>query len=201
LSFESRDDALGGGYTGGSLGLVLGRLSIRSQADRDRDAALGDRATQGRYLKLSLQASRLQALPALGAGWSVYGGLSAQWADRNLDASEKFALGGAQAVRAYAPGEGAADAGVITTLELRRPIGARWSVFGLVDAGRAHLQMRPAAGVDNRRSINARGLGAFFSDPDLCTLRVVLAWRGDSTPQSEPGLSSPHLTLQITRGF
>ncbi|MFM2069288.1 MAG: hypothetical protein RLZZ584_4197, partial [Pseudomonadota bacterium] len=182
LSFEVRDELAGGGYSGGSLGLVAGRLAIRSADARRSDLALGERATSGHYLKLGVQASRLQALPALGPGWSLYGGLSAQWADRNLDASEKFALGGAQAVRAYAPGEAAADAGLITSLELRRPVGARWSVYGLVDVGRARLQMRPAADVDNHRSINARGVGAFFSDPALFTLRAVLAWRGDSAP-------------------
>ncbi|MFM2069615.1 MAG: hypothetical protein RLZZ584_4524, partial [Pseudomonadota bacterium] len=51
------------------------------------------------------------------------------------------------------------------------------------------------------RSINARGVGAFFSDPALFTLRAVLAWRGDSAPQSEPGRAGPRLSLQITRGY
>jgi hemolysin activation/secretion protein len=201
LSFESRDEALGGGYNGGLLNLAAGRLHIDSASESAADRALGQRATQGSYLKLTTQLSRLQALPALGTGWSFYSGLSAQWASRNLDSSEKFALGGAQAVRGYAPGEAAADAGLITTFELRRPLGAHWSVFGLFDWGYARAQIDPAPGVDNSRTLNARGLGLFFSDPELFTLRAVLAWRGSSPSLSEPSASTPRLNLQLTRGF
>jgi hemolysin activation/secretion protein len=199
LSFEARDEALGGGYSGGNLALLAGRLHIHSaQADVD-DAALGRRATRGTYVKASLQLSRLQALPI--SAWSIYGGLSAQWAPRNLDASEKFALGGATAVRAYAPGEAAADRGLITSLELRRALGARWSVFALFDWGHAELQSRPASGAANGRTLSGHGLGAFFSDPELFTLRAVLAWRGSGVPQAEPASDAPRLNLQLTRGF
>ncbi len=201
LSFEARDDIWGGGYNGGMASLTAGRLRIQSANEAATDLALGDRATQGRYVKLGLQASRLQALPVIGAGWSLYAGLSAQWANRNLDSSEKFALGGAQAVRAYAPGEAAADAGVITTFEIRRSIGARWSVFGLFDWGHARQQIDPLVGVDNTRTLSARGLGVFFSDPELFTLRAVMAWRGSSPSLAEPTSSSPRLNLQLTRGF
>ncbi|MEY2686922.1 MAG: hypothetical protein RL375_1120 [Pseudomonadota bacterium] len=201
LSFEARDDAAGGGYNGGMVALTAGRLRIQSPVEAANDLALGDRATQGHYVKLGLQASRLQALPMFGAGWSFYAGMSAQWASRNLDSSEKFALGGAQAVRSYAPGEAAADTGVITTFELRHPIGARWSVFGLVDWGHARLQVDPLAGAENTRTLSARGLGVFFSDPELFTLRAVLAWRGASPSLAEPDSRSPRLNLQITRGF
>jgi hemolysin activation/secretion protein len=201
LSFEARDEAWGGGYNGGMANLSAGRLRIQSPDAAATDLALGDRATQGRYVKLGVQASRLQALPALGAGWSVYAGMSAQWANRNLDSSEKFALGGAQAVRAYAPGEAAADAGVLTTFELRHPIGARWSVFGLFDWGHARLQVDPQPGADNARTLSARGLGVFFSDPELFTLRAVLAWRGNSPSLAEPASGSPRLNVQLTRGF
>lgn len=201
LSFEARDEMGGGGYSGGMASLTAGRLQIQSPLEAANDLALGDRATQGHYVKLGLQASRLQALPVFGPGWSFYAGLSAQWASRNLDSSEKFALGGAQAVRAYAPGEGAADAGVVTTFELRHPIGARWSVFGLYDWGHAHLQIDPLTGVNNTRTLSARGLGVFFSDPELFTLRAVLAWRGNSPSLAEPDSGSPRLNLQLTRGF
>jgi hemolysin activation/secretion protein len=201
LSFEARDEAWGGGYNGGMLSLTAGRLRIQSPTEAANDLVLGDRATQGHYVKLGLQASRLQALPVLGAGWSLYAGMSAQWASRNLDSSEKFALGGAQAVRAYAPGEAAADAGVITTFELRHPIGARWSVFGLFDWGHARQQIDPQTGVGNTRTLSARGLGVFFSDPELFTLRAVLAWRGNSPSLAEPDSGNPRLNLQLTRGF
>ncbi|MEY4749144.1 MAG: hypothetical protein RIQ60_1358 [Pseudomonadota bacterium] len=198
LSFELRDDFAGGGYNGGSLALASGRLHIDSALAQAEDSALGPRATQGRYLKVTAQLSRLQALPWV--GWSTYAGLSAQWADRNLDASDKFALGGAAAVRAYAPGEASADRGFVTSLELRRAIGARWSVFGLFDAGHAVLQSRPLAGADNIRNLSGLGLGAFFSDPALFTLRTVLAWQLAGSPQSEAA-GSARLNLQITRGF
>jgi len=36
----------------------------------------------------------------------VYGRVSAQWASKNLDSSQKFGLGGPNGVRAYPSGEG-----------------------------------------------------------------------------------------------
>lgn len=58
-------------------------------------------------------------LQAFNQGWSLYANLEAQSADKNLDSSEKFFLGGAQGVRAYPLGEAAGDEGAMATLELR----------------------------------------------------------------------------------
>jgi hypothetical protein len=55
--------------------------------------------------------------------------------------------------------------------------------------------------VDNTRTLSARGLGVFFSDPEWFTLRTVLAWRGASPSLSEPAAGNPRLNVQITRGF
>lgn len=202
LSFEARDGWGGGGYSGGALTLQAGSLAIRSPGARADDAALGRRAAQGGFGKLGLQLNRLQALPLPGStAWSVYGGLSGLWASKNLDPSEKFALGGAGAVRAYPPGEAAADRAAIATVELRHAIGAQWSLFALGDWGWARLQARPLAGADNQRRLRAAGLGLFFSDPAWFTLRGTLAWPGSEPRLTEPDDTGPRLNLQLQRGF
>jgi hypothetical protein len=45
--------------------------------------------------------------------------LRGQWADTNLTSSEKFSLGGNDAVRAYPTGEAPGDRGWLATAELR----------------------------------------------------------------------------------
>lgn len=198
LSLEQRDGWRGGGFTGASAALVAGRLVIDTAADRASDEALGRRGTGGGFVKLTLQGSRLQALAP---GWSLFGAGTLQWASRNLDSAEKLALGGAQAVRAYPAGEAAADAGLLLSAELRRAVGKHWSVFGLIDHGRARLQMRPLEGAENTRSLSGVGVGAFFSDPEWFTLRASLALRGGEVPASEPDAGRARLFFQLQKSF
>ena len=198
LSFEARDSAGGGGYNGGAVALQVGHLRIDTADWSAADTALGSRATQGTFAKLSLQASRLQAIAPQ---WSGYVGVSAQWANKNLDSSEKFTLGGAQGVRAYPGGEVATDRGVLLTLEVRRAIDSAWSVFGLYDAGAARIQSRPAPGVDNSRTLHGFGLGVHFSHPEWFTLKANVARRGSVEPTSVSDDSRVRFNLQIQRAF
>jgi hemolysin activation/secretion protein len=198
LAFEARDQLWGGGYSGGQFGLYAGRLGIETPDVRANDAALGERATQGSFSKISLQINRLQAITRSVSG---YIGLAGQWAGKNLDNAEKFTLGGAKGVRSYPGGEAPVDEGVIVNSELRWWIDAKWTVFTFYDWAHGTVQKRPFPTVDNTRILRGAGLGVQFTKPDLFKVKATLGWRGQEPVLSESGDDPARLLVQAQRLF
>ena len=197
-SFEDRDSLLGGGFTGASAQLETGALRIDTDNVRAEDAALGGQATQGHFSKMNLQLSRLQTISERVL---VYVGATGQWASKNLDGAEKLTLGGATAVRAYPAAEAPSDQGIVVNAELRYFIDPSWTVFALYDWGKGKLRKRPDPLAENTRIIDGSGIGVYFSDPRIFTLKASLAWRGRERPQSESGNDSPRFYVQVQRPF
>lgn len=198
LSFEARDALFGGGYTGGALGVQAGRLDIETPNAKADDAGLGDRATQGSFTKLSVQASRLQAMSRR---LSAFVGLAGQWASKNLDNAEKLTLGGAKGVRAYPTAEGSSDEGVVLNAELRFWIDQRWTTFTFFDWGHGTLHKRPSPGAENTRVLRGAGLGLQFSGPESFNVKATLGWRGHEQVLSETDDERPRFLLQVQRPF
>jgi hemolysin activation/secretion protein len=198
-ALESQDALGGGGFIGAGVQLQWGRLRIATEDVRLADAALGEQATQGHFEKWTLQLSRLQAItPRL----SLFAGLSAQWASRNLDSAEKLTLGGPHAVRAYPAAEAPSDEGLVLNTELRWFVSPRWTVFALHDWGRGEARRRPSPGEPNVRVLRGSGLGLSFSDPNWFTLSATLAWRGNEVPLAAAGSNDrPRLYLQLQKPF
>ncbi|MBU1266458.1 MAG: ShlB/FhaC/HecB family hemolysin secretion/activation protein, partial [Gammaproteobacteria bacterium] len=111
---DHRDNIGRGGVTGYSVGLTTGNLDIETPSARAFDAMTAQ--TNGHYNKLTFSALRLQNLTEI---LSLYGAISGQLASKNLDVSEKLALGGMYGVRAYPVGEAYADEGYLATVEAR----------------------------------------------------------------------------------
>jgi hemolysin activation/secretion protein len=104
----------------GSISLHAGDLKLRDdQLEIDRLTA----RTAGRYNRLNLDAARIQSVVN---NWSVYGRVSAQWANKNLDGSEKMTLGGSTGVRGWPTGEAIGDRGWLAQLELRWQLAPAW---------------------------------------------------------------------------
>ena len=97
-----------------SLTLVSGTADLGGNANFAANDALTAGAA-GTYSKVNYSASRLQRL---NDAWSLYANFAGQSANKNLDSSEKFALGG-MGVRAYPQGEASGDAGSLLNLEVR----------------------------------------------------------------------------------
>jgi hemolysin activation/secretion protein len=198
FSFEARDAFFGGGYNGGSLGLQVGRLGIATANVNASDAALGERATQGNFAKISGQLTRLQAITRTFSGFV---GVAGQWASKNLDNAEKLTLGGAKGVRAYPGGEAPSDQAVLVNAELRWWIDPDWTAFGFYDWGYGGLQKRPFPGVDNRRILRGAGLGVQFTKPDILSFKASLGWRGSEPVLSEPGDDRARFLIQAQKPF
>jgi len=199
-TWERRDEVLGGGYWASSGTLYRGKLDIRDALSEQFDQGPVGLRTQGDFTKLSFQLSRLQSVLA---GHSVYLSAGGQRASRNLDASEKLALGGARAVRAYASGEALVDEGLIGTAEWRWSFDNEWTPFVFYDAARGKLSRDPLlAGGDNRISLRGSGLGVSWSRAGNFSINATLAWRdGTRAALSDGGGRNPRLFLQAQKVF
>lgn len=159
---EHRDQVGGGGISSASMTLAIGRLDIQSPDVASFDAA--NARTAGRYSRLSASVSRLQALTE---NASLYAGVSGQVASKNLDISEKMALGGIGGVRAYPEGEAFADQGYLLNLEARYRVPARYwpsypgqlQLIAFVDTGTVSANKSPWTAGTNRRTLSGAGVG------------------------------------------
>jgi hemolysin activation/secretion protein len=126
---------------------------------------------------------------------SVYTSLRGQWADKNLDGSERFSLGGSGGVRAYPTGEAGGSTGGIATLELqhREPVGSgSLSLAGFYDYGEVRVNRdNDFEGATPTNEYNLRGYGLWLGaempmmNGGLLGLRLTWARRdGDNAGRS-----------------
>lgn len=190
LRFDDRDPI---GRSHAALTLRHGYLSLPSGTIDLLDK-------RGAFNKASFEFGREQSLGQLG---QLYLRVSSQLSDRNLDSSEKFSLGGPNAVRAYGPGEAAADQATLITLEYRyvqalTGASLTWRVFH--DHASGHIDDQPLAGTaDNEVTLKGSGLGLSWNAGDF-DLGLTAAWRGARLGTSN-GDRKPRFYLQLVKGF
>lgn len=193
-------DALGrGGANSFSLTHTTGRLHLDATSDA-LDAMTAQ--TTGSFGKWNASWLRMQQITDAD---SLYASLFTQWASKNLDSSQKFSLGGANAVRAYPQGEAPGDQGYLLTLEARHvlamPSLTLWQLVVFVDGGRVDLNKQPWMAVDNRRTLTGAGLGLNIAQGRAWTARVSVAWRlTDKMPVSDSD-RSPRIWGQIVKSL
>jgi len=192
VRFDCRSDS--GGLTYGALSVTVGRLHLQGDA-LNIDQASG-RSADGLFRKWNLDLARVQ--PFGQSRVSAFLRVSAQRADRNLDSSEKFSLGGPAAVRAYPTGEGNGDEGMYGQLELRVAAGPV-SPFVFFDAGSTRINARTsnlsAASLANGRSISGVGVGTRLNRGGW-EAEAVAAWAVDGgAPEAEVSTGSPRVWL------
>lgn len=168
--------------------VTAGDVSIDEANARQADAATAK--TRGGYQKYRLALLYLQAF---NRDWSLYANLEAQGADKNLDSSEKFFLGGAQGVRAYPLGEAAGDVGALATLELRYTLpqwmGATPSLVLFTDQGYVDINKHPFTDGDNDRTLGAAGIGFILEKNRSFSLHAYWA---DSTTGGPAAADTGH---------
>ncbi len=200
LNFDRRDDTWGGGITYGSLSYTRGQLKLGSALE-STDHSSGQN-TRGRFEKWNLDIARVQAtrFPNL----LLFGRVSSQWANKNMDSSEGFTLGGANGVRAYPNGEGNGDAGWLAQFEVRYTVGS-YSPYIFHDAGKVTLNTRNSSLTSpanpNHRSISGEGLGIRYAQGKW-NLDTTVAWRGrGGPPQSDTVNRSPRFLVKFGYKF
>lgn len=199
LSGNLQDTLGGGGVNNFDLSVILGKLSIDSPTALAIDAASAQ--SSGNFTRFAYGASRLQRLGDT-AVLSV--SFSGQRANKNLDSSEKFSLGGANAIRAYPQGEASGDEGQRATLELRQAFGQGLQGTVFYDFGRIKLNKTPfGPATANSRHLAGAGVGLNASIGKV-QLRSSLAWRTDGGPATsvpEAHAKNPTLWLQAMLAY
>ncbi|SEO09886.1 Hemolysin activation/secretion protein [Duganella sp. CF517] len=195
LNFDARDSVLRGAVTYGAVSWTPGRLRLDGALARI-DAASARSA--GRFNKFNIDLARIQSVSD---GVDVYGRVSAQWASKNLDSSQKFGLGGRNGVRAYPSGEGYGDTGMLAQLELRYAVGG-WLPYVFADAGRvkANRERWSGDGAGTRR-LGGAGVGVRYGSGAV-TGALIVAWRTTGgAPLSEPGKRQPLAWANVAYRF
>lgn len=199
LSGSLQDALGGGGITGLDLSLILGNLSINSPTALAIDNASA--RSSGSYTRMTYGANRLQRFTD---STFLAASVSGQTASKNLDSSEKFSLGGINAVRAYPQGEASGDEGYRATLELRHNVMPNVQATVFYDWGKITINRNPfGAPASNSRNLAGVGVGVNASLGPV-QLRSSLAWRTDGgLPTSIPASAAkrPTLWLQASMPF
>lgn len=125
-----------GGQSQWAIEVSRGELDLsESPIDHQQGDAASAR-TAGYFSKAKASFSRRQWLNPKN---SILASAQGQWADKNLDGSEKFSLGGARGVRAYPTSEAAGSAGYLFSIEwetrLVSTARSRWSLASFYDRG------------------------------------------------------------------
>ena len=194
LTGTLNDEFLTGAVNSASVNIGRGNVDMTgsgaslSPPHQETDA-LGAN-TQGYYNRIKWNLSRTQFLTDT---WSLTFEASGQMADKNLDSSEKFYLGGSSGVRAYPTSEGAGSEGYLMKLELRKYLPNNFTVSAFMDDGYIKQYKHNAKVSDPAVPLTAdnspneyflRGIGASvaWNGPYNTTLKATYAHRIGDNP-------------------
>jgi len=199
LNGNLQDTFVGGGLNYFRTAVTTGDLDlarISTNVVSDQTSA----KTQGGYTKFNYNFVRLQRLFD---NWAFFAAINGQVADKNLDSSEKFILGGPAGVRAYPVGEGSGDQGWVSNLELRYDVPWKFKfgncqLVGFYDTGDVVKNRRTWSGWNsgnpnqpNHYNLSGTGVGLNFFKTKSHALRLSYAWTLGSNPgQTAAGLDS-----------
>ena len=150
------DDWMGGGETSMGTQITHGLVNLSGSPNEKNDAA--STMTAGHFTKLRLNLNRQQNVNPT---TQLVGSYQMQMASKNLDGSEKFALGGMQAIRAYPSSEANGNAAQLITVEVQKTLEWQQHPFKLsafLDTGHvSKLKFNTGSGL-NAYSLQGAGL-------------------------------------------
>jgi len=197
LRFDRRDELLSGGINYGLITWTPGTLNLTgSQLTNDQGTAQSD----GYFNKLNLDLVRIQTLAD---NITLYLRYSQQFADKNLDSSERMSLGGADGVRAYPIGEGSGDEGWLAQVELRYVMD-EYAPYIFYDAGSTQLNHKPwDVNSDKSRTVSGAGIGLRYNYSDQKWFaNLAIAWRTDGgAPQNDVGNGAYRILFSASHTF
>ncbi len=176
-----------GGINTAALLVFRGKTDLEGSPNQFADAAGAN--TQGSYTKQRLSVSRLQTLPQ---GWFGFASAQLQRANKNLDSSERFSLGGLYGVRAYPAGEAPGTQAALASLEIRKALFSGLNAAAFYDWGSINAFKDNSITQAPLNSYSLKGVGVSLSwDKNLtelvsAQLRATLARRLGSNPGQTP---------------
>jgi len=188
------------GSTSGNLSLTTGRLGFGNSAAQSADlegANLG-----GNYTKWNLNLSHLQQLAS---NTALYLSFAGQAANKNLDASEQFILGGPTSVRAYDLGAVVGAQGYVATAELRQTLPLHWmgtwQATAFFDNGFAQVNRDMYAPGSNTAILDGAGVGLNWYGPHGWLANLALAAKIGPAPELVADASSVRLWMRLQKAF
>lgn len=199
-SGDYRDAVLYGGINSWSLGLTSGRVGFDDATAERADAATAK--TQGRFLQWNATFARLQNLTAEDA---LYVAVFGQWANANLDPSQKIVAGGPYTVRAYDMSAANGDTGIQSSVEWRHNLArawlGQWQTVTFLDSEHVRINKNPWTSGTNEATLSGAGVGLNWMGSKQWSARASVATRLGSTPALVGATSSVHAWIEITKGF
>jgi len=183
-----------------SLGLSLGRLDFDNEAAEIANASTA--RTGGTYAKYTLSLARLQALSESN---SLYVAVNGQAADKNLDSSEQFFLGGPNSVRAYDVGTIGGTLGALASAELRHDLGASfhgtWQTIVFADTGFVRIYKDLFDTGDNGATLSGAGISLNWAGGNGWTAALGIARPVGGVPALVGDTASSRVWLEVHKAF
>ena len=191
-----------GGVSSWRVELKSGDLHFNDVSAKIADASSA--ATAGRYEKINISINHLQNVSDRS---SVYLKGKGQWANNNLDSSEKLVTGGASAVRAYNSGALSGDTGYAGSVEYRYYLTQAFE--GMLIAGvfydTAHVKVNqaPWQGLTSANSATISGIGSalYWTGPKQMSANLALAVPTDSKSSLVSERPKHTVRLELKKGF
>jgi hemolysin activation/secretion protein len=177
-----REMAPGGAVVTYNATLSSGNVDMDGSPNQAAD--LSGEQTGGAFAKLRFSGTILQPLSGIN---SVYGALTVQRANKNLDGSEKIYLGGPLGVRAYGIGEGMGSDGEMASIEFRQKLTANTTLAEFYDWGQVrpwHNDTGTGAPAENKAVLQGYGLSLSTKLDSGVTLKGTWAHRLGSEPNT-----------------
>ena len=165
LSGDRADNFLAGAQNSASINLGGGDVNLNGSLNKAADLATAH--TDGGFARLRWNLSRNQFLTDT-ISLSLIG--SGQFANGNLDSSEKFYLGGVSGVRAYPTSEGSGSEGYLGVVELRKYLPRNLTISTFVDYGHVTQYV-------NNQDVLGNVL-LTINEYDLKGYGVAMGWQG-----------------------
>ena len=190
-NLENTDNFLANGLNQWNLEFAHGQTDFTNTVAAANDVATA--RTAGRFSKINLRGYRNQSINSV---FSLSLSMDSQWAQKNLDATQKFSLGGLRSVRAYEAGALSADTGVFSSVELRmllpQPdeiwnIQGQWYASVFWDKAVARVNQNPWTDKTNDVFFRGTGLALYWQGPNQWSATVSI---GKSLGSVSPLLNS-----------
>jgi hemolysin activation/secretion protein len=181
FSGVDRDFSKASGLLNYSLAFSHGQVRLQDGSSYQATDSTGNR-TEGRFNKIRLN---LNYLEPWDKQTDVYLGFSGQLADRNLDSSEKFQLGGAMGIRAYPTGEGSGSDGKMLNFEVRHRFENGITLTGFYDWGHVdelHIPNTSNPTLKNSYDLQGFGVSAAYNFKNGVSAKATWATRDGENP-------------------
>ncbi len=196
---DKRDAILSGGINTWSLGLTSGYVGFDDATAERADAATAK--IQGRFCQGNAVFARLQRLTPKDA---LYVTLSGQWANTNLDPSQKMIAGGPYTVRAYEMSVLTGDSGIEASAEWRHDLHGwhgQWQAVVFLDSEHVTVNKNVWTSGTNDATLSGAGLGLNWTGTHQWSAKGAIATPLGSTPAIAGATSSVRGWIEIEKGF